>query len=190
MFPEIQPDLQCDARCQHHAQHQAVCHWAQVAGLLCLPGPTCRQVQRRRRARRHPHDAGAIQGKPPLAATPCWQPHLAQPSPLCLPWLVGLPACRLSSAAFPCPCSCHRKHPACRGQSAARLICIALLQHLADSKLVEKRHEIDIADGLRPLAEELGCSMAQVRAAGGWQWLHGALRWLPWPPFSCRAGDA
>ena len=65
--------------------------------------------------------------------------------------MVGLPACRLSSAAFPCPCSCHRKHPACRGQSTARLICIALLQHLADSKLVEKRHEIDIADGLRPL---------------------------------------
>jgi hypothetical protein len=54
---------------------------------------------------------------------------------------------------------------------------------------VEKRHQIDLADGLRPLAEELGCSMAQVGAAGSQQSLYVALQWLPGLPCSCRACD-
>ncbi len=36
-------------------------------------------------------------------------------------------------------------------------------KHLADKKLGEKRGQLDAVDALRPIAEELGCTLAQVR---------------------------
>lgn len=39
------------------------------------------------------------------------------------------------------------------------------LQHLSQKKLVEKKHQLDIVNRLRPIADELGCTLGQV---GGW----------------------
>lgn len=39
------------------------------------------------------------------------------------------------------------------------------LQHLAEKKLVEKRHQLEQVDQLKPIAEELGCTLAQVGCA-------------------------
>ncbi|PSC71002.1 putative voltage-gated potassium channel subunit beta [Micractinium conductrix] len=38
-------------------------------------------------------------------------------------------------------------------------------QHLAQKELVEKRHQLDLVDRLKPIAEELGCSLAQLSLA-------------------------
>jgi aryl-alcohol dehydrogenase-like predicted oxidoreductase len=37
------------------------------------------------------------------------------------------------------------------------------LQHLAQQQLVEKKHQLELVDQLKPVADELGCSLAQVR---------------------------
>lgn len=42
--------------------------------------------------------------------------------------------------------------------------CLHSPQHLADQKLVQKKHQIEMVDQLKPIADELGCTLAQVSA--------------------------
>lgn len=42
---------------------------------------------------------------------------------------------------------------------------LLLLQWLADKKLVEKRAQVDAVDKLKPIADELGCTLAQLALA-------------------------
>lgn len=42
---------------------------------------------------------------------------------------------------------------------------LPLTQSIRDRKLVEKRHELEAVDKLRPLTEELDCSLAQLALA-------------------------
>lgn len=42
---------------------------------------------------------------------------------------------------------------------------LSTVQTIRDRKLVEKRHELDAVDRLRPLTEELDCSLAQLALA-------------------------
>lgn len=39
-------------------------------------------------------------------------------------------------------------------------------QHIRGKKLVEKAHQLQIVDRLEPVAQELGCSMAQASGRG------------------------
>ncbi|KAL4420259.1 hypothetical protein ABPG77_003438 [Micractinium sp. CCAP 211/92] len=38
-------------------------------------------------------------------------------------------------------------------------------KHLADQKLVQKKHQIEMVDQLKPIADELGCTLAQLALA-------------------------
>lgn len=40
-----------------------------------------------------------------------------------------------------------------------------LLQSMAEKKLVQKRAQVDAVDQLKPIAEQLGCSLAQLALA-------------------------
>jgi aryl-alcohol dehydrogenase-like predicted oxidoreductase len=44
-------------------------------------------------------------------------------------------------------------------------MCELLLQGLADKKLVERRAQLEAVDKLKPIAEQLGCTLAQLALA-------------------------